>query len=172
MTGTGREADGRWPALPLAHWAKTRATLHLWTQVVGKVRLALAPPENHWWHVPLYLTARGLTTGPMPHGTGQVFQIEFDFLAHRLAITCADGAADGFAFVPMSVAEFHREPMGRLDTLGLIAPSRLTRGCRPDRRFRAARTRRERVTGGTDWSKEGNSNCRPQRIGHGPLAIT
>lgn len=73
----------KWPALDYASWAETCATLHLWTQVIGKIRLARAPAANHWWHVPLYLTARGLTTSAMPDA-GRVFQIDFDFIDHRL----------------------------------------------------------------------------------------
>src|SRR5690348_17505015 len=102
-----------WPSLPFAAWRDTRATLHLWTQVVGKIRLAQAPPVNHWWQVPLYVSARGLTTSPMPHGA-RCFEIEFDFIAHRLGIAASDGTTDGFALVPMSVAEFHAELMRRL----------------------------------------------------------
>jgi hypothetical protein len=99
--------DRGWPALDYAAWQDSCATLHMWTQVVGKVRLALAPAVNHWWHVPLYLTARGLTTSPMPHGD-RTFQIDFDFIDHRLAIE-----------VPCAVAEFYAEVMGRLRGLGL-----------------------------------------------------
>ena len=73
-----------WPALNYPAWQDTCATLQLWMQIVGKVRLALAPPVNHWWHVPLYLTARGLTTSPMPYGGGSL-QIDFDFIDHRLS---------------------------------------------------------------------------------------
>ena len=79
-----------WPELPLAAWADTRNTLHLWTQVVGKVRLALAPMVNHWWQVPLYVTCRGLTTSPVPYGT-RTFQVDFDLVGHRLLILTADG---------------------------------------------------------------------------------
>lgn len=81
-----------WPSLPFAEWRDTCATLHLWTQVVGKIRLAQAPLINHWWQVPLYVTARGLTTSPMPHGT-RVFQIDFDFIEHRLVIAAGDSGA-------------------------------------------------------------------------------
>jgi hypothetical protein len=114
MTGT---ADA-WPSLPLADWRDTRATLHLWTQVVGKIRLAQAPLINHWWQVPLYVTARGLTTSPMPHGT-RTFQIDFDFIDHRLVIAVGDGATASLALEPRSVADFHRELMARLTSLGL-----------------------------------------------------
>ena len=107
-----------WPALPYDQWQDSCATLQLWTQVVGKVRMALAPPHNHWWHVPLYLTARGLTTSPIPY-QGRSFQIDFDFIGHRLDILVSDGGREGFALVPMSVAQFHREVMGRLRSLGI-----------------------------------------------------
>jgi Family of unknown function (DUF5996) len=110
--------DDIWPDLPLSAWRDTCATLHLWTQVVGKIRLALAPPINHWWHVPLYVSCRGLTTSPLPYGS-RSFAIDFDFVAHRLRIEASDGAADGFALRPMTVADFHAETMQRLGRLGL-----------------------------------------------------
>jgi len=107
-----------WPALDYPAWQDTCATLQLWTQIIGKVRLALAPPVNHWWHVPLYLTARGLTTSPMPYGGGSL-QIDFDFIAHRLRIDLSDGRQDGFALAPRSVAEFYDDFIGRLRGLGI-----------------------------------------------------
>jgi hypothetical protein len=107
-----------WPGLSFAEWRDTCATLHLWTQVVGKIRLAQAPPVNHWWQVPLYLTSRGLTTSPIPY-QNSTFQIDFDFIAHRLTIETSDGAADGFALQPQTVADFYREVMTRLRGLGL-----------------------------------------------------
>jgi len=107
-----------WPALAYADWADTAATLHMWTQVVGKVRMALTPAVNHWWHVPLYVSARGLTTSPMPTG-GRSIEIAFDFIAHRLEITCSDGAHDFLGLEPMSVATFYREVMAALDRLGV-----------------------------------------------------
>ena len=107
-----------WPSLPFAEWRDTCATLHLWTQVVGKIRLAQAPLINHLWQVPLYVTARGLTTSAMPHGT-RSFQIDFDFIDHRLRIDACDGTGDSFALTPCSVADFHREIMSRLRALGL-----------------------------------------------------
>jgi hypothetical protein len=110
--------DDRWPALPYADWQDSCATLHLWTQIVGKIRLALAPPVNHWWQVPLYLTSRGLTTSPMPYG-GRTFQIDFDFIDHILRIATSDGRRESLALVPRSVADFHKEVMGRLRALGL-----------------------------------------------------
>jgi hypothetical protein len=110
--------DGRWPALPYQEWRDTCATLQLWTQIVGKIRLALAPPVNHWWHVPLYLTSRGLTTSPMPY-QGLTFQIDFDFIDHALRIAVSDGRQETLPLRPCSVADFYAEIMGRLRALGL-----------------------------------------------------
>jgi hypothetical protein len=107
-----------WPALDYPAWQDTCATLHMWTQIVGKVRLALAPPVNHWWHVPLYVTARGLTTSPIPYGD-RSFQVDFDFIDHHLRIDLSDGRRDGFALVPRTVADFFDEFMGRLRALGI-----------------------------------------------------
>ncbi|HUY75329.1 MAG TPA: DUF5996 family protein [Ktedonobacterales bacterium] len=111
-------ADTHWPALPLAAWQDTYATLRLWTQVVGKVRLALSPRVNHWWGVTLYVTARGLTTAPMPYG-GRTFEISFDFLDHLLWVRTGDGASRAMALYPRSVADFYREFMAILRTLGI-----------------------------------------------------
>jgi hypothetical protein len=108
-----------WPSLPLAEWQDTYATLQLWTQIVGKIRLAQAPLINHWWQVPLYVTARGLTTSPMPYGACS-FQIDFDFIDHRLVIACSDGRTAGFALAPRSVAAFYGEIMTQLATLGIV----------------------------------------------------
>jgi hypothetical protein len=107
-----------WPSLPLAEWEPTRATLHMWTQIVGKIRLALAPMINHWWQVPLYVTSRGLTTSPMPYGHC-VFQIDFDFVDHELRISVEDGATRAIALEPRSVADFYAELMARLRELHL-----------------------------------------------------
>jgi hypothetical protein len=107
-----------WPALPLAAWQDTYATLHRWTQVLGKVRLALSPPVNHWWHVALYVTARGLTTSPIPHGT-RTFEMEFDFVDHQLRIATSDGASWALPLEPRSVADFYREVMATLAALDL-----------------------------------------------------
>jgi len=107
-----------WPSLPLEGWKDTCATLHLWTQIVGKTRLALSPRENHWWHVALYVTARGLTTTPIPHGA-MVFEVEFDFVGHRLTILTSDGETRSIPLVPQSVAEFYRAYMTALDDLNL-----------------------------------------------------
>jgi hypothetical protein len=107
-----------WPSLPLAEWQESYATLQLWTQVVGKIRLALAPRVNHWWQVPLYVTARGLTTSPIPFGA-RVFQIDFDFIDHRLVIACSDGMTASLALAPCSVADFYHELMAQLAALGI-----------------------------------------------------
>ena len=107
-----------WPSLPLAEWQDTCATLQLWTQVVGKIRLAQAPMVNHWWQVPLYVTARGITTSPIPFGAIG-FQIDFDFIDHRLVIATSQGRSASLALEPRSVAAFYREVMARLKTLGI-----------------------------------------------------
>ena len=107
-----------WPSLAFTDWRETCATLHLWTQVVGKIRLAQAPLINHWWQVPLYVTARGLTTSAMPHGA-RSFQIDFDFIDHRLIVAASDGAKASLALEPRSVADFHRELMARLAAMDL-----------------------------------------------------
>ena len=107
-----------WPSLPLDSWRDTRHTLHMWTQIVGKTRLALAPPENHWWHVALYLTPRGLTTSPIPCGTG-TFSADFDFLDHRLHLRTSDGATRGVPLIPRSVADFYADYLEALAFLGI-----------------------------------------------------
>src|SRR2546422_7742641 len=96
-----------WPSLPLEAWRDTYATLHMWMQVIGKIRLALAPMVSHWWQVTLYVTSRGLTTSPIPYGT-RIFQIDFDFLDHKLLIQTADGGTRSLPLAPRSVAEFYR----------------------------------------------------------------
>jgi uncharacterized protein DUF5996 len=111
-------AVDRWPALPLAEWRDTCATLHMWTQMVGKTRLALAPPQNHWWQVTLYLTARGLATGPMPHGS-RTLDAEFDFVEHALVLRTGEGARQVITLRPRSVAEFYRIYLAALETLGV-----------------------------------------------------
>jgi len=107
-----------WPVLPLAEWKDTYATLHMWTQVVGKVRLALSPQINHWWGSALYVTARGLTTSPIPCSKG-VFEIDFDFIAHSLEIRTSLGESRAFRLLPRTVAEFYAELMGALGSLGI-----------------------------------------------------
>lgn len=107
-----------WPALSLAGWADTLATLHMYTQVVGKIRLASTPLVNHFWNVPLYVTARGLTTSAMPYA-GRSFQLDFDFLDHQLTISCSDGAKRQLALRPRSVAAFYHEVVRLLRELGI-----------------------------------------------------
>jgi hypothetical protein len=107
-----------WPELPTAAWRDTGETLHLWTQIVGKIRLALTPWLNHSWHVALYVTARGLTTSPIPDGAGS-FQIDFDFIDHVLQISTNDGARRQFAFAGHSVASFYATVMAELSELGI-----------------------------------------------------
>jgi len=107
-----------WPALPLAEWQATRDTLHMWMQVVGKTRLALAPRENHWWHVPLYLTARGLSTSPMPYGSGAL-EVHFDLTEHRLILDTSDGMTRTLALRPQPVADFYRAYLDALASLGV-----------------------------------------------------
>lgn len=107
-----------WPPLPLAEWSETRDTLHLWTQIVGKTRLALAPMVNHWWQVPLYVSARGLTTSLIPFGTSG-FSVELDFIDHRLQIQREDGRAWTMALAPRSVADFYGAYMAGLRSLGI-----------------------------------------------------
>lgn len=107
-----------WPALPYAAWKDTLATVHMWTQIVGKIRMELSPPVNHWWHVPLYLCARGLTSGPIPHGVRQ-FEMEFDFIAHQLAVRTCEGEVRTLELRPRTVASFYGELMDVMNALGL-----------------------------------------------------
>jgi uncharacterized protein DUF5996 len=107
-----------WPALPYAAWKDTRDTLHLWTQVVGKIRLAHTPWINHSWHVALYLTARGLTTSVIPFGA-RAFQIDFDFIDHVLCLRTSDGRVRQLTLAPMAVAQFYADLLALLAELGL-----------------------------------------------------
>lgn len=107
-----------WPPLPIAQWQSTRDTLHMWAQIVGKIRLALSPLINHWWEVPLYVSARGLSTSAIPYEEG-IFEIEFDFLAHQLLIQTSTGARKAMPLAPKTVADFYRELMGSLRELGI-----------------------------------------------------
>lgn len=110
--------NAAWPELPFGAWKDTLATLHMWTQVVGKIRLAQSPWLNHSWHAALYVTARGLATSPIPHGL-RIFEIEFDFIGHVLVVRASDGQARTMALRPRSVADFHRELFAHLDAMGL-----------------------------------------------------
>lgn len=109
-----------WPDLPLAAWRETYATLHMWTQIVGKTRLALAPMQNHWWQVALYVTPSGLTTSAIPNGPW-TFSVDFDFLAHRLRLRTSQGAIRELPLAARPVADFYAEYMAALRSLG-IAP--------------------------------------------------
>ncbi len=113
-----RSTTPDWPDLPFTEWSDTCATLHMWTQIVGKVRLNQTPWGNHSWHVPLYLTARGLTTSPIPYG-GRSFQIDFDFIDHRLLIQANDGLTRTMKLEPRTVADFYAELFRKLTELGL-----------------------------------------------------
>jgi len=106
------------PALPLAEWRDTLATLHMWTQVVGKVRLGLTPLVNHWWNVTLYVTPRGLTTSAIPY-RDTIFDMEFDFVDHVLELRTTDGDRRHVVLEPQSVATFYRRTMETLDAMGL-----------------------------------------------------
>jgi hypothetical protein len=107
-----------WPALPLASWEPTRATLHMWTQIVGKIRMALTPLVNHWWNVPLYVTPRGLTTSMIPYGA-RPFELRFDFLAHQLVLQMSDGTLQTLPLRPQSVAAFYAACTSMLRDAGI-----------------------------------------------------
>jgi len=115
MQTTGDKTK-KWPNLPLEEWKDTCATLHMWTQIVGKVRLAQSPLVNHWWNVPLYVSSRGLTTTAIPYQQ-ITFEMEFDFIEHRLVITCSDGGSATVKLEPKSVAFFYQEVMAALQQL-------------------------------------------------------
>ncbi len=118
MVDQNPTATDAWPDLPLEAWRDTCATLHLWLQIVGKIRHAHGPPLNHSWGDTLYVTARGLTTSPMPHGN-RTFEIELDFVDHRLIIRSSDGRSGFVELRPQSVAAFHRKLFDELGRLGL-----------------------------------------------------
>ena len=109
---------GVWPSLPLAEWKDTHDTLHMWMQIVGKTRLALAPRQNHWWHVPLYVSARGLTTTAIPYGA-RAFEVEFDLVDHRLRVASSEAVVREIALRPQAVADFYREYTEVLAGLGI-----------------------------------------------------
>ena len=107
-----------WPELHLADWVDTRDTLHMWTQIVGHVRMVLSPPVNHWWHITLYVTSRGLATSPIPYAD-RTFEIHFDFLDHRLVIATSLNEWRALKLEPKPVADFYRELMRLLGELGI-----------------------------------------------------
>jgi hypothetical protein len=110
--------ENSWPELPLEAWKDTYATLHMWTQIVGKVRLALAPHINHWWQVPLYVNSCGLTSSAIPYAD-RTFEVQFDFVEHQLVITVSDGQIKSMPLRPQSVAAFYAEFMAALRSLGI-----------------------------------------------------
>lgn len=112
------ETHEPWPELPWREWRPTIETVHMWTQIVGKVRMALAPPLNHWWHAALYVTSRGLTTSPIPYGR-RSFQVDFDFIDHRLLVRDSQGASLAIPFRAHSVALFYQELREGLRGLGV-----------------------------------------------------
>lgn len=116
--GQALTRDQSWPALPLAEWRETCDTLHMWTQIAGKVRLAMSPFVNHWWEVPLYVSARGLTTSAIPSSLGP-FELNFDFVEHKLDIVTAWSRTVTVRLYTRSVAGFYRELMQSLETLGI-----------------------------------------------------
>ena len=118
MAETSVPLPEAWPPLPLEEWKPTYHNLHMWAQIVGKVRLALTPKTNHWWNVPLYVTARGLTTSPIPYGN-LVFEIRFDFVDHKLIIDRWDGISRVMDLKPRTVADFYSEFMSALESLGV-----------------------------------------------------
>jgi len=117
MPSTTHHPDA-WPSLPLQDWVATRDTLHMWLQIVGKVRLAQTPPVNHSWHTTLYVTSRGLTTSPIPHDERE-FQIDLDLIDHQLHIASSDGSVGGFPLERQTVAAFYRRLMAELERLDL-----------------------------------------------------
>jgi uncharacterized protein DUF5996 len=125
-------ATNPWPALPLAEWKDTYSTLHMWTQIVGKIRLKLTPLLNHWWNVTLYVTPRGLTTSTMSY-KGRHFQIDFDFISHLLIIQTSDGSIKTIALRPRSVADFYQETMATMKSLGMPVTIWTTPSEVPDR---------------------------------------
>jgi hypothetical protein len=111
-------AHDQWPALPLQEWEDTYHTLHLWTQIVGKIRLELTPLQNHWWNVALYVNTHGLTTSPVPYGGG-AFELQFNFIDHRLELRTSEGHDHSIALMPQSVAAFYRETFAMLRGAGI-----------------------------------------------------
>jgi hypothetical protein len=125
MSGPRQSDDSNWPAIPYEEWKATLATLHLWTQIVGKVRLVQTPWVNHSWHVPFYVTVRGLTTSPIPYGA-RSFEIRFDFLEHQVVIETIEGGVESIGLAPRTVADFYQELFARLEALGLDIRIRTT----------------------------------------------
>jgi hypothetical protein len=130
LDGAGVTGSDKWPDIPYEPWKDTKDTLHMYTQVIGKLRLALSPPEPEWAHAALYVTARGLTTGPVPF-EDRVFQVDFDLIDHALSIAASDGGTHRSALVPRTVADFYAMVMEALRSLGIdvhisIVPSEVS----------------------------------------------
>src|SRR6266702_128249 len=128
-----------WPPLPYEAWKDTYDTLHMWTQIVGKVRMELTPLVNHWWNVPFYLTARGLTTSPIPYRS-RTFEVDFYFIDHNLFIQTSEGTSKAISLIPRSVADFYREFMEALRSVNInviinTLPSEVTNPIRCDEDF-------------------------------------
>ena len=120
MSGSTPKLDAAWPPLPLEAWADTKQTLHRYCQIVGKVRMALVPYRNHWWHVTLYPDTRGLSTGPMPVGRGRTVEVAFDFVDHRLAVSTSDGRIESFPLVHgLACMDFYAQLFSTLAALGI-----------------------------------------------------
>jgi hypothetical protein len=117
MTDSKLSAEA-WPSLPLQEWKDTYATLHMWGQIVGKIRLTLSPPVNHFWHSALYVTSRGLTTSPIPYGN-RIFDIDFDFIDHALIIRTSEGSTRTLNLAPRPVAEFYADLIATLRSLAI-----------------------------------------------------
>jgi hypothetical protein len=120
MASRDASGAGVWPALPLENWKDTRETLHMWTQIAGKIRLEFTPLVNHWWNATLYVNARGLTTSSIPYG-GELFELQFDFIDHKLVIRTSTGAVKTIGLYPRTVADFYSEVMRTLGSLGIEA---------------------------------------------------
>src|SRR5689334_4606270 len=117
-TATGANEAGAWPALPYEEWEETYDTLHMWTQVAGKIRLTLTPKINHLWHSAFYVASRGLTTSPIPYND-RTFELTFDFIDHTLVLQTSDGATRYVPLYPRSVADFYSELMAVLRSVGI-----------------------------------------------------
>jgi len=136
---SARETAELCPPLPYEEWKDTYDTLHMWAQIVGKVRMELTPLVNHWWNVPFYLTARGLTTSPIPY-QNSTFEVDFDFIDHSLFIQTSEGASKAMPLISRSVADFYREFMEALHSLNInvtinTLPSEVTNPIRCDEDF-------------------------------------
>ena len=132
MTLPNRSRNADWPEIPFSEWQDTCATLHMWTQIVGKIRLVQTPWTNHSWHLPLYVTARGLTTSPIPYGA-RSFEIDFDFPQDQLVIRASDGGTEAVLLEARPVAEFYEDVMQALASLDIriniyTTPSELADG--------------------------------------------